>query len=179
LKLKVYLVNNRNIIKIYSKRNLKIFIIISVFSISLLQFATSTYALNWLDKEWKEAGCPKSGIGKWSSDGSNIDNEKIMLIEKKRVSIFSNNKLEGQFLYKNDFLSVKRDFIELFDNSFDGEKQVFIKIRPHLIFTVGNTSDSNENKFKCLIKVFQYSSVQDAKFDKYSRWDIYQLKNTN
>ena len=35
---------------------------------------------------------------------------------------------------------------------------------------------NTENKAHCRIKVFQFNSQAHVKFNKYSSWDIYQLK---
>ena len=175
---KVYSLNKKQISLISSIELSRILILIYISSFILLSLASNAYSLSWNDKQWEMAGCPNSGIGKWKSDDSNVDNEKIMLVQKNRVSIITNNNSEKQFLYKKTSLHAKGKFIELFRKLIDGEKQMYIKIRPHLISPTEGARDTNKSSFKCLIKVFQYSSPKDAKFDKYSSWDIYQLKNT-
>jgi hypothetical protein len=174
-----YLVKRNNKAKIWSIELSRMSIVISIFSFLFLSFASDTYALSWQDKEWEEAGCPKSGIGKWKSNGSNIENDKIMIIEKNRVSIIANNKFEEQFLYKESSSHIKSEFIQLILKTVDEEKQMYIKIRPHLISSLEGARDFKENPFNCFIKVFQYDSPKDIKFDKYLKWDIFQLKNTN
>ena len=170
--------DKKNISKVFSSELCRVLTVISIASLILFSLASNVYALSWNDKQWGGAGCPNSGIGKWKSDDSNVDNEKIMLVQKNRVSIITNNNSEKQFLYKKTSLHAKGKFIELSGKLIDGEKQMYIKIRPHLISPTEGARDTNKSSFKCLIKVFQYSSPKDAKFDKYSSWDIYQLKNT-
>lgn len=179
MKSKNYSLNRKNKVRIFCTELCEVLIMVSIFSFSFLSFVGNSFALNWHDKEWKSAGCPNSGIGKWKSDGPNINNDKIMFIERDRVSIISSNKFDEQFLYKKKSLNVNGEFIELFHKSVAGEKQVYIKIRPHLIFSLEGVRDANENQFNCLIKVFQYRSPKDAKFDKYLSWSIFRLINTN
>lgn len=170
--------DKKNISKVFSSELCRVLTVISIASLILFSLASNVYALSWNDKQWGGAGCPSSGIGKWKSGGSNIDSDKIMLIEKNRVSIITNNNSEKQFLYKKTSLHAKGKFIELFRELTDGEKQMYIKIRPHLISPIEGARDANKSSFDCLIKVFQYSSPKDAKLDKYLKWDIYKLKNT-
>jgi hypothetical protein len=179
MKSEEYFIKTRNILKILRGNHLRILIVTTIYLVVLFLFSSSAYALNWNDKEWKDAGCPQSAIGLWKFDGSD-NKEKTMRIEKGKVAIIAGNNIEEKFLYETISLKVGDKFIELFLNSIDHVKKIFLKIRPHLISPIRKSlGDVNKNSYNCLIKVFQYSSPINAKFDKYSSWKIYKLNNTN
>jgi hypothetical protein len=179
MKSKEYFIINRNILEMFRESHFGILIVITIYIIALFLFASSAYALNWNDKEWRDAGCPQSAIGLWKLDGSD-NNAKTMRIEKGKVAIIAENNFEENFLYEQISLKVGDKFIELFLNPVDHVKKVYLKIRPHLIYPIRRSPEYvNKNSYNCLIKVFQYRSPKKAKFDKYLSWEIYQLNNTN
>ena len=51
-------------------------------------------------------------------------------------------------------------------------KELVIKIRPHLVHTSPKTQKKDS---KCLIKIFTFKNEQNAKRDKYSKWNIFRL----
>ena len=179
MKSKKCFVKSRNILKIFRGSHFGVLIVTPLYTIALFLFTGSAYALNWNDKEWRDAGCPQSAIGLWKLDGSD-NNAKTMRIEKGKVAIIAENNFEENFLYEQISLKVGDKFIELFLNSIDHVNKIYLKIRPHLISPIRKSlGDVNKNSYNCLIKVFKYSSPINAKFDKYSSWKIYKLNNTN
>ena len=179
MKSKKCFVKSRNILKIFRRSYFGILIVTPLYFIALFLFVGSAYALNWSDKEWRDAGCPRSAIGLWKLDGSD-SNKKAMRIEKGKVAIIANNKSEENFLYEQASLKDGNKFIELVLDHAAHKKQIYLKIRPHLISQIRESQGGvNKSSYNCLIKVFQYSSPKKTKFDKYSSWEIYQLNNSN
>jgi hypothetical protein len=178
MKSKKCFVKSRNILKIFRGSHFGVLIVTPLYTIALFLFTGSAYALNWNDKEWRDAGCPQSAIGLWKLDGSN-GNEKAMRIEKGEIAIMENNKPEEKFLYEQTPLKVGVKYIELFLDPLHHGKKIYFKIRPHLITPINrDLGDVDKNTYSCLIKVFQYRSAKNAKLDKYSSWKIYQLNNS-
>jgi hypothetical protein len=126
------------------------------------------FALDWNDNEW--ASCPSTVEGIWLSDNPDSINIKTLNIQKNRVSITQN--MDGEVSFTGNTFLEKGSFIEMTLQSTTKEKEIHLKIRPHIVQTYSDP----ENKAHCKIKVFQFDSQAHAKFDKYSSWDIYQLK---
>jgi hypothetical protein len=125
------------------------------------------FALDWDDNEW--ANCPSTLEGTWLSDNQDSINNKTLNIKKNRVSITQN--MDGEVTFTgNSFLEIE-NFIIIALKSTTKEKEIYLKIRPHIVHTYSDP----ENSALCRIKVFQFNSQAHAKFDKYSSWDIYQL----
>ena len=126
------------------------------------------FALDWDDNEW--ASCPSTVEGTWLSDNPDSINSKTLNIQKNRVSITQN--MDGEVSFTGDTFLEKGNFIEMILQSTTKEKKIHLKIRPHIVQTYSDP----ENKAHCRIKVFQFNSQAHVKFNKYSSWDIYQLK---
>jgi hypothetical protein len=138
-------------------------LVVLIFTIVLPAFA-----LDWDDNEW--ANCPSTVEGIWISDNPDSINSKTLNIQKNRVSITQN--MDGKVSFTGNIFLEKGNFIEMVLQSTTKEKEIHLKLRPHIVQTY---SDS-EHGAHCKVKVFQFNSQAHAKFDKYSRWDIYQLK---
>jgi hypothetical protein len=80
--------------------------------------------------------------------------------------------MDGEVSFIGNTYLEKGNFIEIVLQSTTKEKEIHLKLRPHIVQTY---SDSKK-RAHCRIKVFQFNSQAHAKFDKYSSWDIYQLK---
>ena len=134
-------------------------------------------ALGWSDREWIEAGCPSSILGTWTSDHANNRGKKILNIATNKIGVTGNQNVEEFFFDKENIVSGSR-FVEinLQPVSKDKKKNIYLKIRPHLINLKNDPRNINPDAYHCLIKVFQFDSKNKAKFDKYSGWDIYKLK---
>jgi hypothetical protein len=127
-----------------------------------------TFALDWDDNEW--ASCPSTVEGTWISDNPDSINSKTLNIKKNRVSITQN--MDGEVSFTGNTFLEKGNFIEMVLQSTTKEKEIHLKLRPHIVQTYSDP----ENRAHCRIKVFQFNSQSHAKFDKYSSWEIYQLK---
>ena len=126
------------------------------------------FALDWDDNEW--ASCPSTVEGTWVSDNPGSINSKTLNIQKNRVSITQN--MDGEVSFTGNTFLEKGNFIEMVLQSTKKEKEIYLKLRPHIV----QTYSGPENRAHCRIKVFQFNSQSHAKFDKYSSWEIYQLK---
>ena len=124
------------------------------------------FALDWNDKEW--AGCPRTVEGIWISDNSDSMKSKTLNIQENKVSITK----DGAVSFTGSTFAENGKFVEMVLESLTKEKEIFLKLRPHMV----QTNSDPENRTDCRIKVFQFNSQAHAKFDKYSSWDIYQLK---
>ena len=147
-----------------------------MFMLILFAYINFASALNWQDKEWKEANCPNTAMGTWISENPNFPNGKILNIQKNKISIIGSHNTEEKFIYKKSSIQVGDKFIEMVLQPMEQEKNLYLKIRPHLITSTSGQENKILNSYNCLIKVFQFNSQKHAKFDKYSSWDIYQLK---
>lgn len=127
------------------------------------------FALDWNDKEW--AGCPRTVEGIWISDNSDSMKSKTLNIQKKIISLTQSR--DGKVSFTGNNFTENGKFVEMVLESITKEKEIFLKLRPHIV----QTNSDFENRTDCRIKVFQYNSQAHAKFDKYSSWDIYQLKH--
>ena len=146
-----------------------IFSLVGILSV----FISSAYALNWSDKEWVQSGCPETALGEWVPDNPNISKFHSLSIKDTRIAQFSQDNLVKQYRVVKSSLQSGKKYIEmeLFPTNNEIEAENYIKIRPHLVH-VALKSQAN-----CHIKVFNFKSQDHAKYDKYSGWDIYQLKN--
>jgi hypothetical protein len=138
-------------------------LVVLIFTIVLPAFA-----LDWDDKEW--ARCPSTLEGSWFSDNPDSINSKTLYIQKNKVSITQN--MDGEVTFTGNTFLEKESFIEMVLQSTTKEKEIYLKIRPHIVQTYSDL----EKTAHCRVKVFQFNSQAHAKFDKYSSWDIYQLK---
>ncbi len=126
------------------------------------------FALDWNDKEW--AGCPNMVEGVWISDEPDPMNSKTLNIQKNRISLTLSRGAKVSFI--GNTFTKNGKFIEMVLEFITREKDIYIKLRPHMVQTISDP----ENRTVCRIKAFQFNSKVHAKFDKYSSWDIYQLK---
>jgi hypothetical protein len=138
-------------------------LVVLIFTVVLPAFA-----LDWGDNEW--ASCPSTVEGTWLSDNPDSINSKTLNIQKNRVSITQN--MDGEVSFTGNTFLEKGNFIEMVLQSTTKEKEIHLKLRPHIVQTYSDP----ENRAHCRIKVFQFNSQAHAKFDKYSSWEIYQLK---
>jgi hypothetical protein len=138
-------------------------LVVLIFTVVLPAFA-----LDWGDNEW--VSCPSTLQGTWLSDNPDSINIKTLNIQKNRVSITQN--IDGEVSFTGNTFLEKGIFIETVLQSTTKEKKIHLKLRPHIVQTYSNT----ENKAHCRIKVFQFNSQAHAKFNKYSSWEIFQLK---
>ena len=140
------------------------------FICAFLLFAVNlpAFALDWNDKEW--ANCPPKVEGIWISDNPDSMKSKTLNIQKKRIGLTLSR--DGQVSFTGNAFADKGKFVEMVLESTKKKKEIFLKLRPHMV----KTSLDPESRTDCLIKVFQFNSQAHAKFDKYSSWDIYQLK---
>jgi len=143
-------------------------IIFCILAFLLFTINLPALALDWNDKEW--ASCPRTVEGIWISDNPDSMKRKTLNIQKKRINLTLNG--DGQVLFTGNAFIEKEKFVEMVLESITKEKEVFIKLRPHMV----QTSLDSENRVDCRIKVFRFNSHANAKFDKYSSWDINQLK---
>jgi hypothetical protein len=138
-------------------------LVVLIFTVVLPAFA-----LDWGDNEW--ASCPSTVEGTWLSDNPDSINSKTLHIQKNRVSITQN--MDGEVSFTGNTFLEKGNFIEMVLQSTTKEKEIHLKLRPHIIQTYSDPV----NRAHCRIKVFQFNSQVHAKFNKYSSWEIYQLK---
>ena len=138
-------------------------LVVLIFTVVLPAFA-----LDWDDNEW--ASCPSTVEGTWLSENPDSINSKTLNIQKNRVSITQN--MDGEVSFTGNIFLEKGNFIEMVLQSTTKEKEIHLKLRPHIVQTYLDP----ENRANCRIKVFQFNSQAHAKYDKYSSWEIYQLK---
>jgi hypothetical protein len=138
-------------------------LVVLIFTVVLPAFA-----LDWGDIEW--TSCPSTVEGTWLSDNSDSINSKTLNIQKNRVSITQN--MDGEVSFTGNSFLEKENFIEMVLQSTTKEKEIYLKLRPHIVQTYSDT----KNRAQCRIKVFQFNSQAHAKFDKYSSWEIYKFK---
>ena len=134
----------------------------------IFTFVLPAFSLDWDDNEW--ASCPSTVEGTWLSENPDSINSKTLNIQKNRVSITRN--MDGEVSFTGNIFLEKGNFIEMVLQSTTKEKEIYLKLRPHIVQTYSDP----ENRAHCRIKVFQFNSQAHAKFDKYSSWEIYQLK---
>jgi hypothetical protein len=138
-------------------------------TIGLLLFAVilPAFALDWNDNEW--ANCPRAVEGTWISENPNSLKSKMLSIQENKISMI--NYYDGEVSFTGNTFAKKGKFIEAVLQSTAKDKEIHLKLRPHLV----QTNSGPENKTYCSIKVFKFNSQAHAKLDKYSSWDIYQL----
>ena len=142
--------------------------ITSTLVVLIFTVVLPAFALDWDDNEW--ASCPSTVEGTWLSENPDSINSKTLNIQKNRVSITRN--MDGEVSFTGNIFLEKGNFIEMVLQSTTKEKEIHLKLRPHIV----QTYSYPENRANCRIKVFQFNSQAHAKFDKYSSWEIYQLK---
>ena len=177
-----YLYKARDMVKTRnSEINLIITLIFSVVGL-LSFFITPSYSLGWEDEEWLKPGCPKTVSGIWASDNPGNTNLKLLSINNKEFIYISKNDQKHKFgiiksssVLENQYIEVKlkplnnRQRLGIF--WMEG-KELVIKIRPHLVHT---SPKAQKKDSKCLIKIFTFKNEQNAKRDKYSKWNIFRL----
>ena len=142
-------------------------------------FISSASALDWMDREWVEAGCPLSIYGVWVSDNEDNKSRKLLSISSNKITLAGNGNVQEQYTFNKKNILSENNYMEVNLNSIskDKKKNIYIKIRPHLINSKSGYKNLNPVTHNCFIKVFQFDSKNESKFDKYSTWDIYRLKN--
>ena len=147
----------------------------------------SVFALKWIDKEWINAGCPSSVLGKWVSGHDEVSNGKSMVIKPSDhltasgkgglLITISSDDVNKASSTGNVYVNGDR-FVEIMRHSPHGAKDhiAYLKIRPRLV-RLENSFDPKKISFNdCYIKVFKFFLRQRAKADKYLDWNIYKLK---
>jgi len=145
----------------------------------MLISANAVSALDWNDKGWVGASCPPNIFGTWVSDDMSIGNEKVLNIRNNKISLIINHILEEEYYFDKKNIVMNEKFMEVNLQSVlsNGEKSAYLKIRPHLVSSENDSKNTNTTAQNCLIKVFEFESKNDAKFDKYLNWEIYKLKS--
>jgi hypothetical protein len=121
----------------------------SILIITLFLFTNIALALNWKDKEVKEAGCHETSIGEWKSETLNLHNEKIINIQENKIVIIGNHKSDQYFLRNKKSFKIGEKFIEFNINTDDRKKEFYLKIGPHLITTKIDYQNSNNTSHNC------------------------------
>jgi hypothetical protein len=121
----------------------------SILIITLFLFANIALALNWKDKEVKEAGCTETPIGGWESEILNLHNEKIINIQESKIVIIGNHKSDEYFLRNKKTFKIGEKNIEFNINADDRKKEFYLKIGPHLITTKFDYENSNHSSHNC------------------------------
>ena len=154
-----------------SEINLILTVIFSVLGL-LSFFITPSYSLGWEDEEWLKPGCPKTVSGIWATDNPDNTNLKLLSINNKEFIYISKNDQKHKFGIIKSSSVLENQYIEVKLKPLNKGKEQIIKIRPHLVHTnpKAQTKDSN-----CLIKIFTFKNEQNAKRDKYSKWNIFRL----
>ena len=136
-------------------------------------------ALDWNDKGWVGASCPPNIFGTWVSEDMNVENERVLNIRHNKISLITNHILEEEYSFDKKNMVMNEKFMEvnLQSTLSDEEKSAYLKIRPHLVSSEKYSKNTNTTAQNCLIKVFEFESKNDAKFDKYLNWEIYKLKS--
>ena len=145
----------------------------------MLILTNAVSALDWNDKEWVDANCPPNIFGTWVSDDMNIGNEKVLNIRNNKISLITNHILEEEYYFDKKTMVMNERFmgVNLQSVLSNGKKSAYLKIRPHLVSSENDSKNTNTTAQNCLIKVFEFESKNDAKFDKYLNWEIYKLKS--
>ena len=149
-------------------------IITSIFVLVglLCFFITPSYSLGWQDEEWLKPGCPKTVSGIWAANNPDNTNLKLLSINNKEFIYISKNDQKHKFGIIKSSSVLEDQYMELKLKPLNKGKELVIKIRPHLV----HTSPKAEKKdSKCLIKIFTFKNEQNAKRDKYSKWNIFRL----
>jgi len=154
-----------------SEINLIITLIFSVVGL-LSFFITPSYSLGWEDEEWLKPGCPKTVSGIWATDNPDNTNLKLLSINNKEFIYISKNDQKHKFGIIKSSSVLEDQYMELKLKPLNKGKELVIKIRPHLVHT---SPKAQKKDSKCLIKIFTFKNEQNAKRDKYSKWNIFRL----
>ncbi len=139
-------------------------------------FTSAACALGWGDKEWVEAGCPSSLFGKWVSDAANKGSEKVLNVKTNKIKVIKDHVLEEEYSFdRRNMVKGERVIqINLLKSILNNKKKsIYLKIRPHLVFSENSLKNHSVTNQTCFIKVFEFDSVNNAKFDRYESWEIY------
>ena len=167
-----YLYKARDMVKTRnSEINLIITLIFSVVGL-LSFFITPSYSLGWEDEEWLKPGCPKTVSGIWATDNPDNTNLKLLSIDNKEFIYISKNDQKHKFGIIKSSSVLENQYIEVKLKPLNKGKELVIKIRPHLVHT---SPKAQKKDSKCLIKIFTFKNEQNAKRDKYSKWNIFRL----
>ena len=167
-----YLYKGRNMVKTRnSEINLIITLIFSVVGL-LSFFITPSYSLGWEDEEWLKPGCHKTVSGIWATDNPDNTNLKLLSINNKEFIYISKNDQKHKFGIIKSSSVLEDQYMELKLKPLNKGKELVIKIRPHLVHT---SPKAQKKDSKCLIKIFTFKNEQNAKRDKYSKWNIFRL----
>ena len=149
-------------------------IITSIFALVglLCFFITPSYSLGWQDEEWLKPGCPKTVSGNWAVDNLTNRNLKLLSINNKEFIYISKNDQKHKFGIIKSSSVLENQYMEVKLKPFNKGKELIIKIRPHLVHT---SPKAQKKDSKCLIKIFTFKNEQNAKRDKYSKWNIFRL----
>ena len=154
-----------------SEINLIITLIFAVVGL-LPFFITPSYSLGWQDEEWLKPGCPKTVSGIWATDNPDNTNLKLLSINNKEFIYISKNDQKHKFGIIKSSSVLEDQYMELKLKPLNKGKELVIKIRPHLVHTSPKAQKKDSN---CLIKIFTFKNEQNAKRDKYSKWNIFRL----
>ena len=154
-----------------SEINLIITLIFAVVGL-LSFFITPSYSLGWEDEEWLKPGCPKTVSGIWATDNPDNTNLKLLSINNKEFIYISKNDQKHKFGIIKSSSVLEDQYMELKLKPLNKGKELVIKIRPHLVHT---SPKAQKKDSKCLIKIFTFKNEQNAKRDKYSKWNIFRL----
>ena len=167
-----YLYKARDMVKTRnSEINLIITLIFAVVGL-LSFFITPSYSLGWEDEEWLKPGCPKTVSGIWATDNPDNTNLKLLSINNKEFIYISKNDQKHKFGIIKSSSVLEDQYMELKLKPLNKGKELVIKIRPHLVHT---SPKAQKKDSKCLIKIFTFKNEQNAKRDKYSKWNIFRL----
>ena len=145
-----------------------IFVVVGLLSF----FITPSYSLSWQDEEWLKPGCPKTVSGIWAADNPDNTNLKLLSIDNKEFIYISKNDQKHKFGIIKSSSVLEDQYMELKLKPLNKGKELVIKIRPHLVHT---SPKAQKKDSKCLIKIFTFKNEQNAKRDKYSKWNIFRL----
>ena len=167
-----YFYSGRDMVKTRkSKINLIITLILALVGL-LFFFITPSYSLGWQDEEWLKPGCPKTVSGIWAADNTDNTNLKLLSIDNKEFIYISKNDQKHKFGIIKSSSVLENQYIEIKLKPLNKGKELVIKIRPHLVHT---SPKAQKKDSKCLIKIFTFKNEQNAKRDKYSKWNIFRL----
>ena len=167
-----YLYKARDMVKTRnSEINLIITLIFAVVGL-LSFFITPSYSLGWEDEEWLKPGCPKTVSGIWATDNPDNTNLKLLSINNKEFIYISKNDQKHKFGIIKSSSVLENQYIEVKLKPLNKGKELVIKIRPHLVHT---SPKAQKKDSRCLIKIFTFKNEQNAKRDKYSKWNIFRL----
>jgi hypothetical protein len=136
----------------------------------LIFFISPSYSLSWNDEEWLQSGCPKTASGKWVVDNPETTDLRSISINNNEVTYIFKSDKAHKFGIENSSLISKNKYVKL--KPVNSEKEIVLKIRPHLLHTNSQKEKSQPN---CLIKVFTYKNEKHAKTERYSGWNIFRL----